>query len=59
MQPFLISPAINTCDIMVAFNRAADEVAFDDAIRAAHPFPVLEVRTLCWRFDFVLTPEPS
>ena len=43
MQPFLLSPAINTCDIMVALHRAGDDVAFDDAIRAAHPFPLLEV----------------
>jgi len=42
VQPFLISPAINTCDIMVALESAGKDVNLDDAIRRAHPFPILE-----------------
>jgi hypothetical protein len=42
LQPFLISPAINTCDIMVGIHRAGKSVSLDDAVRRAHPFPILE-----------------
>lgn len=41
-QPLLLSPAINTCDIMVAVARGGRDCTLVDAIRALHPFPIFE-----------------
>ena len=41
MQPFLLSPAINVGDIAVTLARRP-ELSVEEAIRSAHPFPILE-----------------
>jgi hypothetical protein len=41
LQPFLISPTINTGDSVVAFLRYP-ELVVSDALRQMHPFPILE-----------------
>ena len=41
MQPFILSPAINVGDIAVQM-AAQPGLSPDEAIRAAHPFPILE-----------------
>jgi len=41
LQPFLISPTINTGDSVVAFLRYPD-LDVSDALRQMHPFPILE-----------------
>ena len=42
LQPFIISPIINTGDIMVAMKRCGVHISLEDAIRLYHPFPILE-----------------
>ena len=41
MQPFLLSPCINVGDVAVTL-AAQPALGLDDAIRAAHPFPIFE-----------------
>lgn len=41
MQPWLLSPTINTGDIMVAV-ASHPHLSLEDAVRQAHPFPILE-----------------
>jgi hypothetical protein len=41
LQPFFISPVINSGDIMVAFKRYPD-LEMEAAVRKMHPFPVFE-----------------
>ena len=41
LQPFIISPCINTGDILSAMN-AHPEWSLDAAMRNMHPFPVFE-----------------
>ena len=42
MQPVLLSPAINAGDIAVALQRAGVKLSLENAVRSAHPFPILE-----------------
>jgi len=42
MQPFLISPAINTGDICIAVKLHEDVSTLEKAIRLMHPFPIFE-----------------
>jgi hypothetical protein len=42
MQPFIISPAINTGDIMCAMKLDSTLTTPDQCLRAMHPFPIFE-----------------
>jgi len=42
LQPFLISPTINTGDIMCASKMCPPGATFDQVLRSFHPFPIFE-----------------
>ena len=42
LQPFIISPAINTGDTMCAVALSPPETPLDECMRAYHPFPIFE-----------------